>query len=441
MIRWLKNKIHRQQIFRPNRTRSIFRKRKSFLSKRASFLFNPRVELQKKLAKAKKIEKYIQKIKAQRKRSILRKFILNKIRYEYAEPGVSRPRGDDVVQLILNTTRNIRIGQTADYFHNPATYMTPIENNGKVWYNCVRNGAELSAGEVLDVVLWDSGFLDEFFMGQFGDMCVPDNILEYVVAERTDGFVQDKNLPEVESLFEDAKRIMGLIEEQFTKEIDKSVLYSLMGALFVECGWQWHGVYNVLEASTKAEDAGTEGSGVAGTTGFENCGECWFGLTGWDQKVQVIKHFGWESQYTTTNSEGKIVPKDYNPTSKNMLCFREEEDQIKILQYYLESMTKQYGDIIFDPDEELDKKFFASFLFKAGNWKKTVDIEAVMDSVERYKKTHTKQSKNPDFKPSNGFCLQVYIGILLALYSEKDECAKIEEVDKMLGITGDPGEK
>lgn len=112
-----------------------------------------------------------------------------------------------------------------------------------------------------------------------------------------------------------------------------------------------------------------------------------------------------------------------------------------MLQYYLEKMTKQYGDIIFDPDEELDRKFFASFLFKAGNWKKTVDIEAVMDSVERYKKTHTKQSKNPDFKPSNGFCLQVYIGILLALYCEKGECEKIEEVDKLLGVTGDPGEK
>lgn len=437
MIRWLKNKIHRQQIFRPRRTRSIFRKRKSFLSKRASFLFNPRVELQKKLAKAKKIEKYIQKIKAQRKRSILRKFILNKIRYETTAPGVSQARYDDVAQLILNTTRNIRIGQTADYFHNPATYTAPIENNGKVWYNCVRNGSELSAGEVLDVVLWDSGFLDEFFMGQFGDMSVPDNILEYLVAERTDGFVQDKNLPEVESLFEDAARIMGLIEEKFTKPIDKSVLYSLMGALFVECGWSWMGVYNQLEAGTSDEDAGKEGSGVAGTTGFKNCGECWFGLTGWEQKKQIIKHFGWESEYM----DGDAPKSTYNPTDKKMLCFREEEDQIKMLQYYLEKMTKQYGDIIFDPDEELDRKFFASFLFKAGNWKKTVDIEAVMDSVERYKKTHTKQSKNPNFKPSNGFCLQVYIGILLALYCEKGECEKIEEVDKLLGVTGDPGEK
>lgn len=437
MIRWLKNKIHRQQIFRPKRTRSIFRKRKSFLSKRASFLFNPRVELQKKLAKARKIEKYIQKIKAQRKRSILRKFILNKIRYETTAPGVSQARYDDVAQLILNTTRNIRIGQTADYFHNPATYTSPIENNGRVWYNCVRNGSELSAGEVLDVVLWDSGFLDEFFMGQFGDMSVPDNILEYLVAERTDGFVQDKNLPEVESLFEDAARIMGLIEEKFTKPIDKSVLYSLMGALFVECGWTWHGVYNQLEANTSDENAGKEGSGVAGTTGFKNCGECWFGLTGWSQKAQIIKHFGWESEYM----DGDQPKSTYNPTDEKMLCFRDEEDQIKMLQYYLEKMTKQYGDIIFDPDEELDKKFFASFLFKAGNWKKTVDIEAVMDSVERYKKTHTKQSKNPDFKPSNGFCLQVYIGILLALYCEKGECEKIEEVDKLLGVTGDPGEK
>lgn len=254
---------------------------------------------------------------------------------------------------------------------------------------------------------------------EFGDFVVPQKIIQYVIEARKENYVKDSNIPQDKKRFEDAKNVANL----FLKEtkINSFAIYSIMGALFVECGWSFDGkVYNSLEYA---------GGGAAGTDGKKGCGECWFGLTFWYQKEKIINKL---------NPPGINYNSSASPPA-GMLTSLDRSWQCKIMEAYMESLPKYHVENLFMEnkpnysDEERESILYSTYLWKAGcGYKPT--FEDMKECTAKYKATHKKQSKSENFKPNDGFALQIYIAILFSLYIKEDKIYTPAEIDKKIGV-------
>ena len=255
-----------------------------------------------------------------------------------------------------------------------------------------------------------------------GDFIVPPEILAYVRKSRQDDEFGEKNIPSDAKRFEEAKEVAEELVGKY-KMPSQSVI-GIMGALWVECAWTFReSIVNVQEKNN---------GGVKGTGGWAGAGECWFGLTFWEQKKLVINAINAPSSVPRNRD-------DYNRDNVKHLANLDWDWQCKILYVYFDKVNKQWGKIICDNNGDPGEQICASYIFKAGHGKEPTLREA--DRTARiYMKSHKEVNKVAN--PINGFACQVYVSMKLALYIKncqegkkgQDAVPSNKEVDKMLGL-------
>ena len=258
--------------------------------------------------------------------------------------------------------------------------------------------------------------------GNIGDFIVPPEILAYVRKSRQDEEFGEKNIPGDAKRFEEAKEVAEELVGKY-KMPSQSVI-GIMGALWVECAWAFREtIVNVQEKNN---------GGVKGTGGWAGAGECWFGLTFWEQKKIVINAIDAPSSVPRNRD-------DYNTHSATHLANLDWHWQCKILYVYFDKVNKKWGKIICDNNGDPGEQICASYIFKAGHGTEPTLREA--DRTARiYMKSHKEVNKVAN--PINGFACQVYVSMKFALYIKnckegkkgQDAVPSNKEVDKMLGL-------
>lgn len=278
-------------------------------------------------------------------------------------------------------------------------------------------------GKTFKETVVDTGVLSSFF-GQFGEFNLPLRILDGIINARDTKQIPDNVLDSIpESRFEKAKEIFELLKSN--TQINLYALYGIMGAMYVECGWNFDDkIVNKDELNGKEGDAGF----VAGTGGESGCGECWFGLTFWPTKLAIINDIKPPGVSNDQSTYGK--------NGSKMLADLDKSWQCKIINSYLKNIAKkQYevlsktiSDISSLDDDEMEEQLAASYLWKAGQGMDPT-LENAEEIAERYIKTHTAQGHT---NIKNGFYTQIFISIAFALYLEEDKVYKSKEIDELL---------
>jgi hypothetical protein len=275
-------------------------------------------------------------------------------------------------------------------------------------------------GKTFKATVEDTGVLASFF-GQFGDFNVPQSIIEGIIDARKKDLIHDVTIDTIpKSLYEGAKEVFELMKKNTC--INEYALYGVIGALFVECAWNFDGIiYNKDEYA---------GNGIEGTKGFAGCGECWFGITYWKTKIKIINAINAPSNIPRT-------PEGYEAGGpNNILASLNKDWQCKITDAFLKDCApKQYKvlsekikDIGNLDDDKMEEQLSASYLFKAGPAMDPT-LENACEISERYMRTHTKQGHR---NVKHGFYTQIFVAIAFALYLDENKVYKAKEIDELL---------
>lgn len=275
-------------------------------------------------------------------------------------------------------------------------------------------------GKTFKETVVDTGVLASFF-GQFGDFNVPTRVIDGIIEARKNDQVHDTTIDSIpESRYKGAKEVFELLKEN--TDINEYALYGIIGAMYVECGWNFEDtIYNKDEQG---------GNGVAGTNGFAGCGECWFGLTFWKQKEKVIFEIDAPSHIPRNETAYN------NGTTSTILASLDKSWQCKIINAYLKKCAKKQYDILSKEikdisslsDEEMEEQLAASYLWKAGQGKDAT-LEDACEISETYMRTHEKQGHK---NVKHGFYTQIFVAIAFALYLDEDKVYKAKEIDELL---------
>jgi hypothetical protein len=278
-------------------------------------------------------------------------------------------------------------------------------------------------GKTFKETVVDTGVLASFF-GQFGEFNLPQSILDRIIDVREKNQIPDNVLDSIpKSRFEQAKEIFELLKTN--TQLNEYALYAIMGALFVECAWDFDGrVVNNDELNGKEGDAGF----VAGTGGESGCGECWFGLTFWPTKLAIINDIKPPGVSNDQSTYGKNGTKMLADLDKSWQCKIMNSYFKNIAKKQYEVLSKTFSDISSLADDEMEEQLAASYLWKAGQGMDPT-LENAEEIAERYIKTHTAQGHT---NIKNGFYTQIFISIAFALYLEEDKVYKSKEIDELL---------
>lgn len=248
--------------------------------------------------------------------------------------------------------------------------------------------------------------IERYGMASFGDFIVPPEFLAYVKECYKNGEFGSKNIPNDEKRFNAAKEVA---EELLSKyQMPSQSVIAIIGALWVECNWAFD--KNIINTQER------DGGGLKGTSGVTGAGECWFGLTFWEQKKQVIKASGAPCETDTAANYAKRTLGSLN-----------WDWQCKILYTYFDKVNKKWGKILCDKNGDPGEQIVASYAFKAGHAKEPTLKEAIR-TTEIYKESHKRVNKIAN--PVNGFALQVFISMKFALFLKNKQVPKDSEVLK-----------
>lgn len=314
---------------------------------------------------------------------------------------------------------------------------------------------------------------------KFGDFKVPHVVAKYCLwAKNTDKRCSAAGLPLNEGLLKKAADRMGVIKRVL--KVDNNVAIALLGSFYCEMGWGFGSkaaMYNSTESkatietpaenpqSTGAQTPAPKPAAPKPTTpatpapastetkkvneavpdfaaGPANCGECWCGVTNFDQKKIVIKALKNDPE---VGSQCAGIPEDpdkYAASSQQLSDLQDDLIQTKIVYYYFTKIQKEAYKLIKGADGV--KRLIACYLYKAGtaHGSKALrrkygvySMENMKAAVNAYIKTHEKQNKtddNPDYKAVNTFAKQVYASCILGEYLKTKKVPKIEDIDKKL---------
>ena len=252
--------------------------------------------------------------------------------------------------------------------------------------------------------------LERYGSADLGEFTIPADIADYVKTAYENGEFGSKNIPEDKERYEEALEVVtGLVEKY---DVPSQSAIAVIGALWVECGW----AFKQAIVNTQERDGG----GLEGTGGWKNAGECWFGLTFWEQKKKVIAA-------TKAPVAGEAT---YNNNDAVHLANLDWDWQLKILYTYFEKINTKWGDILLDPNGDPGEQICASYIFKAGFGKEPTLAEAIR-TTKIYMESHKRVNKIAN--PINGFACQVFISAKFALWIKnkdegKDEIPSNDEV-------------
>ena len=273
---------------------------------------------------------------------------------------------------------------------------------------------------------------------QTGPFIIPPDIIDYMKEQIPDAQELDrylKRFPKQEDLWDKAKEYYeALIDAEFPVQS----AYSLCGSFYTECTWNPN-VVNVDEVADR--NVNVKGGGWA------NAGEGLFGLTFWNQKINIIKKLNlgtgcsvylWQNGRATKTKVSKgITTKqdDYNKGpagGATVLAQCTEDVWMEILKAYIEGLKKVHGDdkspieyIMYDEepacstdhDDDDHKLLYATYLYKAGN-KYGTTYDGTLKRTKDYMDTHKNmyEKRIPGFKPKDGFVEQLIAAWALSRY-------------------------
>lgn len=333
--------------------------------------------------------------------------VLNLVKY-YIEEEFSDELGDDndfdneQECAFLKNTVNDRFPGGINYINYAFSNKYKDEDNPQRGRSC---DGELSKEKYTKLTLFQS--IEKYGWFSAGKFELPPEFATYVRESWDKGEFSEKNIPEDKKRFVLAKEVFDELVENL--EFPAQSSYSLMGAMWCECGWAFDrlGIVNQLEKG---------GGGVTGTIGWPGAGECWFGLTFWRQKLQLIK---------AINAPVPRIESEYAKEGVTHLCQLDWAWQVKILHGYIKHLHgKKWGKIMCDPESDPGEVIVASYAFKAGFVKNPTLAEADY-AARKYMATHAAQSKNNT--SHNTFAMQIFAAIKFSLFCENLENGMSED--------------